>query len=65
MTGNGSDTRGICSDTASTERGWELERRESELRLYVIANTRMRLRGRSSEQFGHGRAIYPGVTTSS
>ena len=61
--GNRSDTRGICSDTPGTERGRELERRESMLLLYVIANARVRLRGWGSELFGYGHAIYPGVRT--
>jgi hypothetical protein len=45
--------------------GREVERRESVQRLYLIANARMRLLGCSSKLFGHGHAIYPGVTTSS
>jgi hypothetical protein len=36
---------GICLDTAGTESDREVEDRESMLRLYLIANARMRLWG--------------------
>src|SRR5271168_5053729 len=54
---------GIRSDTNGTERGRELLLRELMLRLYLIANTRLRFRGRSLNLFGHAHAISPGVTT--